>query len=106
MKEREKCKKKEPSPTSMRQMVLKIIHFKVRNLGKMKVFSLIFDDVTHAILQDNEKIKGQYLRSLLCDLFETLQDVGTWQRNFASFQFCCYGNQNRNYCLFLKKQKV
>ena len=25
----------EPSPTSMRQMVLEIFHFKVRNLGKM-----------------------------------------------------------------------
>ena len=43
-------------------------------------------DVTDAILQDNEKIKVQYLRSLLFDLFETLQAVRTWQRNFASFQ--------------------
>ena len=48
MKEREKCKKNEPSPTSMHQMVLELFHFKVRNLGKMDiaillVFSLIFD---------------------------------------------------------------
>ena len=43
-------------------------------------------DVTDAILQDNEKMKVQYLRSLLFDLFETLQAVRTWQRNFASFQ--------------------
>ena len=33
-----------------------------------------------------KKIKVQYLRSLLFDLFETLQAVRTWQRNFASFQ--------------------
>ena len=42
--------------------------------------------VTDAILQDNEKMKVQYLRSLLFDLFETLQAIRTWQRNFASFQ--------------------
>ena len=35
---------------------------------------------------DNQKIKVQYLRSLLFDLFETLQAVRTWQRNFVSFQ--------------------
>ena len=38
------------------------------------------------MLQDNEKMKVQYLRSLLFDLFETLQAVRTWQTNFASFQ--------------------
>ena len=85
--------KNEPSPTSMRQMVLEIFHFKVRSLGKTDIaicrFSVSFSikyDVTDAILQDNEKIKVQYLRSLLFDLFETLQAVRTWQRNFASFQ--------------------
>ena len=62
--------------------------------------------VTDAILQDNEKMKVEYLRSLLSELFETLQAVRTWQRNFASFQIFCYGNQNQNYCLLLKKQKV
>ena len=31
-------------------------------------------------------MKAQYLRSLLFDLFETLQAVRTWQRNFASFE--------------------
>ena len=31
-------------------------------------------------------MKVEYLRSLLFDLFETLQAVRTWQRNFASFQ--------------------
>ena len=34
-------------------------------------------DVTDAMLQDNEKMKVQYLRSLLFDLFETLQAVRT-----------------------------
>ena len=48
-------------------------------------FSIKYD-VTDAILQDNEKRKVQYLRSLLFDLFETLQAVRTWQRNFVSFQ--------------------
>ena len=41
MKEREECKKKhELSPTSMRQMVLDIFHFKVKNLGKMDIVIL------------------------------------------------------------------
>ena len=39
-----------------------------------------------SILQDIAKMKVQYLRSPLFDLFETLQAVRTWQRNFASFQ--------------------
>ena len=74
-------------------MVLEIFHFEVRNLGKMDIaicrFSTSFSikyDVTDAILQDNEKLNVQYLRSLLFDLFETLQVVETWQRNFALFQ--------------------
>ena len=33
-----------------------------------------------------KKMKVEYLRSLLFDLFETLQAVRTWQKNFASFQ--------------------
>ena len=38
------------------------------------------------MLQDIEKMKVQYLRSPPFDLFEPLQAVRTWQRNFASFQ--------------------
>ena len=50
-------------------------------------FSLkVKNNVTDAMLQDNEKMKVQYLRSLLFGLFETLKAVRTWQRNFASFQ--------------------
>ena len=48
-------------------------------------FSIKYE-LTDAILQDNEKMKVQYLRSLLFDLFETLQAVIAWQRNSASFQ--------------------
>ena len=48
-------------------------------------FSLKYD-VTGAILQDNETMKVQYLKSLLFDLFETSQAVRTWQRNLASFE--------------------
>ena len=32
-----KIQKNRPSPTSVRQMVLEIFHFKVRNLGKMDI---------------------------------------------------------------------
>ena len=47
MKEREKCKENELSLISMRQMVLEISHFKVRNLSKMdvavlQIFILVF----------------------------------------------------------------
>ena len=54
-------------------------------VGFQPHFSLKYD-VTYAMLQDNEKMKEQYLTRLLFDLFETLQAVRTWQRNFASFQ--------------------
>ena len=47
-------------------------------------FSIKYD-VTDATLQDNEKMKVQYLSSLLFDFFETLQAVRAWQRNSASF---------------------
>ena len=39
-------------------------------------FSLEYD-VTDAMLQDNEKMKVQYLRSLLFHLFEILQAIKT-----------------------------
>ena len=80
----------EPSPTSMRQMVLEIFHFKFRNLSNMDVailwiFSLflIKYDVTDAMLQDIEKMKVQYIISLLLDLFEILQAVRSKQVSFT-----------------------
>ena len=109
-------KTNEPSTTSMRQMVLEIFHFKVRNLGKMYIailqncrFSASFSlkyDVTDAILHDNEKMKVEYLRSLLFDLFETLQAVKIWQKNFASFQILLLWQPESKLLSIVKKQKV
>ena len=45
-------------------------------------FSLKYD-VSDAMIQDIEKMKVQYLTSLLFDLFEILQAVGSEQRDFA-----------------------
>ena len=45
-------------------------------------FSLKYD-VKDAMLQDIEKMKGQYLMSLLFELFEILQAVRSEQMNFA-----------------------
>ena len=67
-------------------------------------FSLKYD-VIDAILQDNEKMKVEYLRSLLFDLFETLQAVGTWQRNFASFQILLLWQPESKLLSIVKKQK-
>ena len=58
--------KNEPSPTSMRRMVPE-------------------NDVTDAILQDIEKMKVQYLMSLLFDLFEILEAVRSDQTNVTRF---------------------
>ena len=110
MKEREKCRKTShhrPQCVSRNSILESGIW--IRRTSPFCRFSASFSikyDVTDAILQDNEKMRVQYLRSLLFDLFETLQAVRTWQRNFAHFKVCCYGNQNQNYCLLLKKQKV
>ena len=69
--------------TSMRQMVLEIFHLiqsqEFGQDGWTSPFSLKYD-VTDAMLQDNEKMKVQYLRSLLFNLFETLQAIGLFQK--------------------------
>ena len=93
MKEREKCKK---TSHHRPQCAKWFSRYSISKLGiwarwtsPFCRFSASFSikyDVTDAILQDNEKMKAQYLRSLLFDLFETLQAVRTWQRNFVSFQ--------------------
>ena len=95
----------------MRQMVLEIFHFKVRNLGKMDIaiqlsasFSLKYV-VTDSILQNNEKMKVEYLRSLLFDLFETLQAVRTWQKIFASFQILLLWQPESKLLSAVKKTK-
>ena len=58
------------------------------------------------MLQDNEKMKVQYLRSLLFDSFETLQPDRLSKGISLDFKFRCYVNQNQNDCPLLKKQKV
>ena len=68
-------------------------------------FSIKYD-VTDAILQDNEKMKVQYLRSLLLDLFETLQAVRTWQRNFDSFQILLLWQPESKLLFIIEKTRV
>ena len=93
MKEREKCKKKSYHRPQCAKW------FSIYSISKSGIwarwtspfcrFSASFSlkyVVTDAMLQDNEKMKVQYLKSLLADLFETLQAVRTWQWNFATFQ--------------------
>ena len=72
-------------------------------------FSALFSikyDVTDGMLQDNEKLKVQYLRSLLFDLFESLQAVRTWQRNFASFQILLLWQPLSKLLSIIEKTKV
>ena len=68
-------------------------------------FSLKYD-VTDAMLQDNEKMKVQYFESLLFDLFEILQAVRTWQRNFASFQISLPWQPKSKLLSIIEKQKI
>ena len=67
-------------------------------------FSLKYD-VTDAILQETEKMKVEYLRNLLFDLYETLQAVRTWQKNFASFQTLLLWQPESKLLPIVKKQK-
>ena len=50
-------------------------------------------------------MKVQYLRSLLFDLFETLQAVRTWQRNFASFQILLLSQPESKLLSIIEKTK-
>ena len=54
----------------------------------------------------HEKMKVDYLRSLLFDLFETLQAVRTWQKNFASFQILLLWQPESKLLSIVKKQKI
>ena len=94
MKKREKCKK---NTSHYRPQCAKwFSRYSISKSGiwarwisPFCMFSASFSikyDVTDAILQRNEKLKVQYLRSLLFHLFEILQAVRAWQRNSASFQ--------------------
>ena len=48
----------------------------------------------------------QYLRSLRFDLFETLQDVRTSERNFASFQILLLWQLELKLLSIIEKTKV
>ena len=74
-------------------------------VGFQPSFSLQYD-VTDAMLQENEIMKVQYLRSLSFDLFETLQAVRTWQRNFASFQIMLPWQRKSILLSIIEKQKI
>ena len=58
------------------------------------------------MLQDNEKMKVQYLKSLLSDLFETLQAVRTWQWNFATFKILLPWQPESKLLSIIEKQKA
>ena len=58
------------------------------------------------MLEDNEKMKVQYLRSPLFDLFETLQTVRTWQRNFTSFQISLPWQPKSKLLSIIEKQTI
>ena len=63
-------------------------------------------DVTDVILQDSEKVKVRYLRSLLFDLFEILQAVRIWQKNFAWFQILLLWQPKSTQSSIIEKQKA
>ena len=58
------------------------------------------------MLEDDQKMKVQCLRNPLFDLFETLQTVRTWQRNFASFQISLLWQPESKLLSITEKQKV
>ena len=113
MKEREKCKKtSHHQPQSAKWFSRYFIPKSgiwARWTSPFCRFSASFSikyDVTDATLQDNEKMKVLHLRSLLLDLFETLQDVRAWQRNFASFQILLLWQPESKLLSIIEKQKV
>ena len=63
-------------------------------------------DITDAILEENEKMKVEYLKSLLFDLFETLHAVRTRQRNFVSFQILLLWQPGSKLLSIIEKQKI
>ena len=93
MKEREKCKKKRAitdlnAPNGSRDIPLQNQEFRQDGyrhfVGFQPHFQLNVTSQTQ-YCKTMKKMKVQYLRSLLFDLFETLQAVRAWQRNSASF---------------------
>ena len=95
----------------MRQMVLEISHFKVRNSARwtspfcrfLASLSLKYD-VTDAILQDIEKMKVQYPMSLLFGLFEILQAVRSEETFRLILNFAAIATRTRIISLCSKKK--
>ena len=113
MKEREKCKKTSHHRPQCAKWFSTYSNSKsgirVRWTSPFCRFSASFSlkyDVTDAMLQDNEKMKMQYLMSLLFDLFETLQVVRTWQRNFVSFQMSLQWQPKSKLLSIIERQKI
>ena len=90
MKEREKCKKTSHHRPQCAKWFSK---YCISNSGPGAIWMSPFCrflasiplkyDITDAMLQHIEKVKVQYLMSLLFDLSEMLQAVGSEQTNFA-----------------------
>ena len=113
MKEREKCKKTNHHRPQCAKWFSRYSISKsgiwARWTSPFCRFSASFSikyDVTDAILQDNEKLKVQYLRNILFDLFQTLQAARTWQRNFASFQILLLWQLDSKLLSIIEKQRV
>ena len=113
MKEREKCKKTSHYRSQCAKWFSRYSISKsgiwARWISPFCRFSAPFSikyDVTDAILQDNEKMKLQYLRSLLFDLFETLQAVRAWQRNSALFQILLLWQPESKLLYIIEKTNV
>ena len=95
-------------------MVVEVFHSQVRSSNKMDVailkalasFSHRYD-VTDVILQDNEKIKAQYLRSLLFDLFQVWQAVRKLSKGISlEFKFSSHGIYNMNNRHLFKNKRL
>ena len=113
MKEREKCKKTSHHRPQCAKWFSRYSISKSRIWARWPSlfcrFSASFSvkyDVTDTILQGNEKLKVQYLSSPLFDLFETLQAVRTWQRNFASFQILLLWQPESKLLSIIEKQNI
>ena len=90
MKEREKCK---TTSQHRPQWAKSLSRYSISKSGTCAIWTSPFCrflastpikyDVTDAMVQDIKKVKLQYLKSLLFDLFEILQAVKSEQTNFA-----------------------
>ena len=114
MKEREKCKKKRAitdlnAPNGSRDIPFQSQEFGQDGyrhfVGCQPHFQLNMTSQTQyckTMKKWNCNISGVFF--LICLKLCRLLELGNGI--LTHFKFCCYGNQNQNYCLLLKKQKV